>query len=99
MVNGTGTKFDYQLKRGDRARPQLDRIAKAAIVTHGDYQIEQYENGTIIVSKNGAPQAQAKPALREIAKELGVSLLNGNGNPMNTRSLGAAILSTLNQSE
>jgi hypothetical protein len=57
----------------------------------------QYENGTITVSKNGEQMAQAAPVLRKIADSLGLSHLNGNGNPMNTRALGAAVLSKLNQ--
>lgn len=97
--NGNGAKLDYQLKRGDRARPQLDRIAKASVATYGDCQIEQYENGTITVSKDGVAEPNTKSALRNIAEALGVSLLNGNGNPMNTRSLGAAILAALTRPE
>lgn len=47
------------------------------------------------VSCNGAVLPQAKPALREIAAELGVPLVNGNGNPANTRQLGSAVLAAL----
>ena len=91
----TGAKFDFQLKRGDRVRPCLDHIEKAVSRTYGSYQIDQYENGTIAVTKDGQLLPQAKPALRDIAAELGISPLNGNGNAMNTRSLGAAILAAL----
>lgn len=98
-LNDHGNKLTYSIRRGDRPRPQLDSIAKAASATYDDYQIEQYENGTITVSKDGLVEPNTKSALRGIAEALGVSLLNGNGNPMNTRSLGAAILAALTRAE
>ena len=57
--------------------------------------VKQLENGTSLVERNGQPENPAKPALREIAVEVGVDLLNSNGNPKNTRSLGADILTVL----
>jgi len=37
----------------------------------------------------------SKPYLRDIAKGLGVSILNGNGNPFNTRQLGSVLIKEL----
>lgn len=38
------------------------------------------------------PKEVAKPALRDLATSLGVSLVNNNGNPRNTRQLGSEII-------
>ena len=95
----TRTKFDYQIKRSERTRPVLAHLSTDLTGSHGEYHIMQYENGTITVSKNGEQMPQAKPVLRQIAEALGLSHLNGNGNPMNTRTLGAAVLSKLNQND
>ena len=62
-----------------------------------DLTIKQYENGTIEVLTNGIPEAMAKPALRKLCTELGITLLNGNGNAKNTQTLGADVISKLNE--
>lgn len=66
-------------------------------VTYADYNVRELENGTIEVEKGGTPQSPAKPALRELAKRLNLSLLNGNGNPFNTRQLGSQIIKAINE--
>ena len=57
--------------------------------------IKQLENGSILLECNGQPVNPAKPELREVAVEIGDDILNSNGNPKNTRSLGANILTVL----
>lgn len=61
-----------------------------------DIMVMQLENGTILVERNGQPESPAKPVLREVAVDIGVDILNSNGNPKNTRTLGADILTVLN---
>lgn len=55
----------------------------------------ELENGTIEVFLNDELVARSKPYLRDIAKELGVSILNGNGNPFNSRQLGSVLIKEL----
>jgi hypothetical protein len=89
------TDHTYRIRQGERPRHALEELTILAEVAHGPWRILQYENGTMAVSRDGEVLPQAKPALREIAAELSVPLLNGNGNPANTRQLGSAILVAL----
>ncbi|NMF47362.1 hypothetical protein HHL01_04055 [Pseudoalteromonas arctica] len=63
--------------------------------TWNNYKLVELENGTIEVFLNGEFVTPSKPYLRDIAKELGVSILNGNGNPFNTRQLGSVLIKEL----
>ncbi len=60
-----------------------------------NYKLVELENGTIGVFLNGEFVTPSKPYLLDIAKELGVSILNGNGNPFNTRLLGSVLIKEL----
>jgi len=44
------------------------------------------------VERNGTPVTPAKPALREVAYALNISLINSNGNPLNTRQLSSQVI-------
>lgn len=91
-----GTEFVFRVRAGaSRTRHALDEMVVTSEARHGLYRILQYENGTIIVELDGQVQPLAKPALREIASSLGISLLNANGNVRNTRQLGTEILTAL----
>ncbi|MDN3384323.1 hypothetical protein QL995_16955 [Pseudoalteromonas sp. APC 3358] len=63
--------------------------------TWNNYKLVELENGTIEVFLNHELVTPSKPYLRDIAKELGVSILNGNGNPFNTRQLGSVLIKEL----
>jgi len=60
-----------------------------------NYKLVELENGTIEVFLNNELVTPSKPYLRDIAKELGVSILNSNGNPVNTRQLGSVLIKEL----
>ncbi len=62
---------------------------------YDEYIVREYESGTIAVLKNEVIEPTAKPILRKIAKEIGLSIMNPNGNLMNTRQLGARIIKDL----
>lgn len=64
-------------------------------VIWNNYKLVELENGTIEVFLNDELVAPSKPYLRDIAKELGISILNGNGNPFNTRQLGSVLIKEL----
>ncbi|MPZ29520.1 MAG: hypothetical protein GEV13_00735 [Rhodospirillales bacterium] len=72
----------------------LDGLAITGSAQIGSRSVIQYENGSIAVEVDGARAPVVKPILREIAAELHLSPLNSNGNKMNTRQLGAAIIAT-----
>ena len=85
----------YPIRRssGPRARPE--NLAVTASARFVDMTVTQLENGTVVVERAGKPEAQAKPALREIATRIGVGLVNAGGNPKNTRQLGNDVLAAL----
>lgn len=64
-------------------------------VERENHTIQEFENGTIEVLENGVPISPTKPILRKMALELGVSIVNGNGNPLTTRQLGSAVIKSL----
>lgn len=66
-------------------------------VRHGDYTVREMENGSIEADVNGKPVVPVKPVLRELAAELNIGLLNGNGNPHNTRQLGGLIMKSVHE--
>ena len=73
---------------GKRAIPLSRLIAKPAKlgaaktvseVRHGGRTVRELENGSIEAEMDGKPVIPVKPLLRELAKELNIGLLNGNG--------------------
>ena len=60
------------------------------------YTIQELENGSIEVFKDGEKISVVKPILREIAEQISLSITNRNGNPYNTRQLGTLIIKELN---
>ena len=61
------------------------------------YIIRELENGSIEVELDGIVLLPVKPALRELAIQLNVGLLNGNGNAFNTRQLGSQIIKSIQE--
>lgn len=74
-------------------KPRILLNVKEAIWRN--YKLIELENGTIEVFLNDELVTPSKPYLRDIAKELGVSILNSNGNPVNTRQLGSLLIKEL----
>ena len=79
-------------QRQDRDLSEL-KVTSAGV--HKNIRIHQLENRTILVERDGMPNNPAIPTLRSVAKDIGVDVLNANGNPKNTRTLGADILTVL----
>jgi len=83
------------------SRLRISPVAKVdipviKIAKHDNFEIEELENGTIIVKDNGQIVTPSKPTLRELALKFNMSILNGNGNPYNTRQLGSLLIKTIN---
>jgi len=57
--------------------------------------IRELESGTIELLKDGTPISPVLPELRRMAEKLSVTIINDNGNPLNTRQLGSLIIKSL----
>lgn len=75
-------RSDNQLKVSKEAR-------------YNDYLIKELESGSIEVYEEESKHQVVKPVLRKIAEALSIPIVNSNGNPFNTRQLGAVIIRTL----
>jgi hypothetical protein len=60
-----------------------------------DYVVRELESGTIQLERGGAVVLPVKPALRELAVQLNLGLLNSRGNEFNTRQLGTQIIRSI----
>ena len=87
--------YSFLVKKPGLVKRSIEDLKVVATVETAGRRVDQLENGTILVNIAGVRQPMAKPVLREICKELGIDLLNANGNKRNTRQLGAAIIAAL----
>ena len=87
----------YRLRQTRREPIALDHLAVVSEATFKGHRIVQYENGSIRIDADGQAVSPAKPVLRTIAAELGVSIINSTGGMRNTRQLGAEALARLQQ--
>jgi len=87
-----GLELHFVIKKPPSEPVALEGLAVTGSALIGARRVVQYENGSIAVETDGVREVVVKPVLREIAGVLGLSLLNGAGNMMNTRQLGAAII-------
>ena len=62
---------------------------------HGALTIRQLSSGTIEVWQDGKFLPIAKPALRDVAGQLGLALTNGKGSLHNTRALGRKVIEAI----
>jgi len=91
-----GSEYRYPIRRAQIARLPVENVGILAEAQSGNYLIRQFENGTIKVFRDALEEPIAKPILRHLSAELGISLLNRNGNKKNTRQLGAEVIAGLN---
>jgi len=95
MTSESGGRRDLPLsKLIKRTRPRAE-IKTTNEVIFRDYTVRELESGTIEVEKDGKLVSPVKPVLRELALQLNISLVNGNGNPFNTRQLGSNIIKSV----
>lgn len=83
-----------KLSQPGRPRSELKTVRE---VSYQGYTVREVENGGIEVEQGGEILSPVKPALRELARMLNLSLLNSNGNPLNTRQLGSHIIKSLSE--
>lgn len=75
-----------------------DTLDADSVVNYGGYRLERLPDETIKVFQRGVEVVPAKPVLRRLADQLGVSHQNGQGNDYNTRQLGARVITAVMQS-
>lgn len=92
VCRDAGSDLQYLIRKPPSEPVALDGLVITGSVQVGERRVVQYENGSIAVEISGARVPVVKPLLRDIAAELRISPLNSNGNKMNTRQLGAAII-------
>ncbi len=92
MSDEKGGKKDLPLSRLVKKSKPASELKVVKVVKFDDYRIRELENGRIEVERAGSLVVPVKPALRELAKRFNVSLLNSNGNPLNTRQLGSQLI-------
>ncbi len=73
-------------------KPSTHEIKSVKEVSYQNYTIRELETGSIELELGGENLYPVKPILRRIANELNISLLNNNGNLLNTRQLGSQII-------
>lgn len=83
-------------KLGPKSRKTTEsgaaEIKVVAEVSHGEYRVRELETGSIEVLTPQGKVEVVKPVLLDICRQVGLSPVNGNGNPMNTRQLGYQII-------
>lgn len=77
--------------------PSDESLSVLSTANYKDFVINRLEGGAIQVLKEGFNISPAHPVLRKIAEEIGVALMNSNGNDMNTRQLGDKIIKAINK--
>jgi hypothetical protein len=95
LLRDSGTKLIYPISRTPRSAPDLSKLKRTTESTWRNVRIAQLENGTIVVERDGVQVTPALPVLREIARDVGVDVLNSMGNQKNTRTLGSDIIKAL----
>ena len=93
-TSGTSGKLAISLSKLLSIKKPNSKISVLKSIQISEYTIKELENGTIEVERDNQVLTPAKPILRELAKQLNISILNGAGNPMNTRQLGSLIIKT-----
>jgi hypothetical protein len=91
LANSSGKVALLLSKLGNIKRDSSD-LKIVNVASFDGYEVRELESGTIEVYFEGQRISPAKPALRELALRLNVSVLNSNGNPYNTRQLGTYVI-------
>lgn len=92
MTVEAGGKRNLSLSRLVKKSKPRSEIKTTKEVGFQEYVIRELESGTIELERNGALVSPVRPALKELAHQLNISLINSNGNPFNTRQLGSQII-------
>jgi hypothetical protein len=95
MSSRDGGKLMLTLRAPALPASEVRPQAETRAANSGGYRVVELESGTIQVWSYGKLIEPTKPALRELARGVGVSLPGASGNECNTRALGSRILDAL----
>lgn len=84
-----------KLVRPEKNPSEMKEVKSAS---YGNHIVRELENGSIEVYLDNVLVSPSKPELRKLASELNISIVNGNGNPFNTRQLGSIIIKAIRDS-
>lgn len=90
--NGRRTLSIEEFEKKTYARSNTKLVKE---VSYQEQIIRELESGTIEVERKGEMIHPVKPALRDLAIQLNISLQNSNGNDLNTRQLGSQVIKVL----
>lgn len=91
---GEGKRILSLSKLIKKTKPRIE-IKTTSEVRFQDHVVRELESGTIEIEYNGVIVTPVLPALKELAHQLNIPLLNSNGNPFNTRQLGSQIIKSV----
>jgi len=90
--NGKRTLYLGGIGKVPKPRGKLKEVRA---VSFRNFVIRELETGTIEVERDGVSILPAKPALRDVALLLNISLVNPSGTPLTTRQLGTQIIKSV----
>ncbi len=99
MGDEAAGKRNIALRKLVKKPPAKHMVKAVAEAKMGSYVIRESESGAIEVERDGKPVIPAKAALRDLAGQLFLGLLNGSGNPYNTRQLGSLVIKAIHEQE
>lgn len=90
--------YIYPIAQGSRREKRpVEELRVTARASYSGLEIVRYESGAIRILRDGIVQPiVVKDALRPIAAEVGVNILNSRGETKNTQTLGADIIRAIN---
>jgi hypothetical protein len=94
----SGSNYIYAIPRASqREQRPIEELRVTARALYSDFEIVRYENGAIRIVRDGVVQpVVVKDVLRPIAAEIGVEVLNSQGEIKNTQQIGADVIRALN---
>jgi hypothetical protein len=97
-MRSSGSNYLYPILRASSCeRRPIEELRITARAPYSDFEIVRYESGAVRIVRDGKVQpVVVKDVLRPIAAELGVEVLNSQGEIKNTQSMGADVIRALN---
>lgn len=97
MAPDGGGKRSLSLARLVKKPKTRADIKSVKEVAYQGITIRELENGSIEAERDSKILLPVKPALRMLAIQLNIGLLNSNGNPLNTRQLGSQLIKSVEE--
>jgi hypothetical protein len=96
-MRSSGSGYIYAIRASQRERRPIEELRVTGRALYSDFEIVRYESGAIRIVRDGIVEpVVVKDVLRPIAAELGVEVLNSQGEIKNTQQMGADVIRALN---